>query len=94
MKKMNSKTFINIKELSIFLEVSPNTIYYWIQLKKIPYYKFGKNLRFATDDINAWIEKKRVGVKMFNFLFTVSPKEGMIDDDILTVVRNLNERRL
>jgi len=69
-------------------------VYYWIQLKKIPYYKFGKCLRFAVDEINAWTDEKRIGVKTFSFSFTVSPAEGMIDDEILAVVRNLNERRL
>ena len=56
--------FINITDLSMFLDVSVHTLYYWVQLKKIPYYKFGKQIRFSVEEINAWIDPRLVHSKV------------------------------
>ena len=55
-----TKRFKNTKELSEYLGVSINTIYYWVQIGAIPYYKLGVSLKFDNRLIEEWLEKKRV----------------------------------
>ena len=55
------KHFLDINELKEYLGVSKNTIYYWMQLKYIPSYKFGRLVKFDSEEIESWIKaKKRV----------------------------------
>jgi len=56
------KRFIGIKELSEYLTISKNTIYSWIALRKIPYAKLGKLLRFDLREIDAWVDGNRKGI--------------------------------
>jgi excisionase family DNA binding protein len=39
-------TFIDINELSRRLSVPEGTLYYWVQLRRIPFIKAGRSLRF------------------------------------------------
>jgi len=54
------RRFLNIKELSDFLAVRPNTIYSWVSQRKIPCKKFGRLVRFDLKEIEEWIEQKSV----------------------------------
>ena len=56
----SKKRFKNIKELSEYLDVSVNTIYYWVQIMEIPHYKLGGKLKFDNHLIDKWLETKRV----------------------------------
>ena len=39
------------KELAEILNVSTQTIYYWVSRNEIPYVKIGKHNRFIKDDV-------------------------------------------
>lgn len=51
---------IKIDELSSLLGVAKNTLYDWCAVKKIPYIKLGKFLRFDAQDIENWLRAKRI----------------------------------
>jgi len=51
---------LNIHQLSMVLNVKQKTIYGWVHLKKIPYYKLEGSLRFNEDEILKWIKSKRI----------------------------------
>jgi excisionase family DNA binding protein len=51
---------IGIKELSIYLGVSINTIRSWVWRKLIPYLKIGRLVKFDIIEINNWLKDKRV----------------------------------
>jgi excisionase family DNA binding protein len=51
---------LTIGKLSKYLSVSPNTIYSWISRKKIPYIKLGRLVRFNRQDIDKWVQEKKV----------------------------------
>lgn len=57
---MVEKRFIGIKECSQYLDVPIGTLYSWISLKKIPYHKFGKSVKFDLKDLEIWIKKRKV----------------------------------
>jgi excisionase family DNA binding protein len=42
---------LTVKECATLLSLSPRTIYVWIRQNRVPYYKFGKVVRFKRRDI-------------------------------------------
>lgn len=60
MKQLNKKRLLNLHETSEYLGRPVNTLYYWIQLKKIPYVKLGRNVMFDVTDLDALIESNKI----------------------------------
>lgn len=56
------KGLISVDDLSDHLGISINTIYSWVNQRKIPYIKVGRLLKFDFDDIQEWIQNKKVGI--------------------------------
>lgn len=54
------KRFIGVKELAQYLDIKTETVYAWIQQRKIPYTKIGRLVKFETIEIEKWIERNRV----------------------------------
>ena len=42
---------INISELSQLLGISKGTLYNWVYLRRIPFIKAGRSLRFDPDEV-------------------------------------------
>lgn len=60
---MTQKRFLSIIELAEFLGIPRLTIYQWIHQRKIPHIKLGhKTVRFDREQIERWLEEKKVGV--------------------------------
>ena len=51
-------SFLGPKELAEKLNVSVNTIYYWVHKKEIPYVKMGKHNRFCYEEVMNYFFKK------------------------------------
>lgn len=49
---------LTVEEMARELRVSPNTIYYWVHRKEIPYLKVGRHLRFRREAVVAFFEHK------------------------------------
>ena len=57
---IENKQYLSVKELSQYVGISVHTIYLWIQLKKIPYYKInGKIVKFSLPEIEEWLKAQR-----------------------------------
>lgn len=57
---IENKQYLSAKELSQYMGISIHTVYLWIQLKKIPYYKInGKIVKFRLPEIEQWLGKQR-----------------------------------
>lgn len=50
--------YITIKELCNRLKVTRQTIYEW-RKQGLPYYKFGKLVRFDYDEVKKWLESRK-----------------------------------
>jgi len=50
--------WLNLTELCNYLPEKPSkaTVYGWVHLKKIPYYKKGKALFFKKSEIDTWLQ--------------------------------------
>ena len=55
-----AKKFIGTKVLSEYLDVSINTLRYWIAERKIPYFKIGKRIKFNLSEIERWLKGKKM----------------------------------
>ena len=54
------KRFIGIKELAQYLDLSTNTIRSWVWMRKIPYFKMGRLVRFDLQEIDLWAKEGKV----------------------------------
>ncbi len=52
---------LTIKQVSDFLQVNERTIYKLAKSGDIPSFKVGGQWRFKKEDIDSWIETKKVG---------------------------------
>jgi len=52
---------INVKELSSYFHVHPNTVYKWIREKKIPHHKINGIIRFKKEEIDNWVKQNKAG---------------------------------
>lgn len=50
---------VNITELSQYLSISKNTIYAWVNQRRIPYHKVGSLLRFDINQIDEWLKTNK-----------------------------------
>lgn len=48
---MEEKTLIDINELSRRLSIPKGTLYNWVYLRRIPFIKAGRSLRFDPTDV-------------------------------------------
>lgn len=55
---------LNINELSNLLQVSVPTLYRWVHEKKIPHVKLGSKLRFTSEDIETFVSKNSVSIRL------------------------------
>lgn len=65
---MPEKRFIGIEECAAYLDIKKNTLYQWVNQRKIPYLKFGKRVKFDLQELEGWIKKKRVKVYEYKSL--------------------------
>lgn len=52
------KAVMNVREVSNYLDVHPQTIYKYTREGKIPAFKIGDDWRFYTASIERWIKEK------------------------------------
>jgi excisionase family DNA binding protein len=53
------KEFLNIKDLSDYLSMRKSTLYSMVESKEIPFFRFGRLIRFKKEEIDMWIENHR-----------------------------------
>lgn len=53
------KRYFNVKEIANYLGMSPNSIRAWVRLRRIPFSKLGRSVRFDIRKIDIWAESKK-----------------------------------
>jgi excisionase family DNA binding protein len=52
LRTLRSNLPITVKEAALFLGVSPQTVYLWVERKQIPHFRvMGRNIRFLVSDL-------------------------------------------
>ncbi len=59
------KRLLNITEASEYLGIPRGSLYKLNWQRRIPVVKIGKSLRFDIQDLDAWIEENKIGIKPF-----------------------------
>jgi len=59
------KKYIGVQDLAGYLTVSVNTIRSWVWQKQIPHFKVGRLVRFEMQEIDKWLEDRKV--KMIDY---------------------------
>ena len=53
------KKLIGVKELAEYLDISINTVYSWVSMKRIPHYKVGRLPKFNVTEIDEWLQERK-----------------------------------
>ena len=50
---------LTVKELSEIINVKEKTLYHWVELRQIPFFRLNGSIRFNPDEIVTWLEENR-----------------------------------
>jgi excisionase family DNA binding protein len=56
----DSREVMNIRQASLYLGVSPDTLYKYVNEQKIPAFKLGNRWRFKKTKLDQWMDDKSV----------------------------------
>jgi len=54
------KKYLTVRELSEYLGIPKHTIYSWTSMKRTPYVKIGRLLRFDKNKIDSWLKERSI----------------------------------
>ncbi|MCZ7641334.1 MAG: helix-turn-helix domain-containing protein [Verrucomicrobia bacterium] len=54
-----SERWLSVEEIAAHLGVNPDTVYKWIERKKMPAHKVGRLWKFQTSEVDAWVRDGR-----------------------------------
>jgi excisionase family DNA binding protein len=57
--KPNSKPFWTVPDIAQFLDVSPRTVWRWIDVGDLVPHRFGRSVRIADGDLRAFLAQHR-----------------------------------
>jgi excisionase family DNA binding protein len=58
---MNTE-LMDVLSVSQYIGVKVNTVYAWVNSRKIPHIKLGRLLKFNRNEIDTWVQSKKVEV--------------------------------
>lgn len=59
MDRVIEKRFIGPDELARYLDIKIGTVYSWVCLRRIPFVKMGRLVKFDLKDIDKWLQHYR-----------------------------------
>ncbi len=57
--------YLDIDETAEFLKIKKATIYQMTHMQQIPHIKLGGKLLFDPNDLEKWLEGKKIGVRKY-----------------------------
>ena len=58
--ELNMDKWLTLKQIAEYLQMSTSSIYKMGQVSKIPIYKVGRQWGFKKEEIDTWVEKRKV----------------------------------
>lgn len=55
--------WLSVIEIATHLGVNPDTIYKWIERKKLPAHKVGRLWKFMASEVDTWVRGGRAGAR-------------------------------
>ena len=56
----NCHEYLKIEDISAYLNIKSKTLYAMVESGDIPHYKIGRLIRFKKEDVDLWMETKKV----------------------------------
>jgi excisionase family DNA binding protein len=56
----NFNEYLKIEDISAYLSIKIKTLYAMVESGDIPHYRIGRLIRFKIDDVDLWMEAKKV----------------------------------
>ncbi|MBW2321135.1 MAG: helix-turn-helix domain-containing protein [Deltaproteobacteria bacterium] len=53
--------WLSVDEIAEYLGVKRDTIYKWVNRRKMPAHKVGRLLKFRKEEVDSWIKEGRAG---------------------------------
>lgn len=60
MENIQAHRLLSIGEMADFLGVKVNTLYSWVHIRKIPYIKVGRLVKFDLQEVKDWLKNFKV----------------------------------
>ena len=57
---MQEERWLSVDEIAAHLGVNPDTVYKWIERKKLPAHKAGRLWKFQVSEVNEWVRAGKV----------------------------------
>ena len=54
-------SLLTLQEVAAFLHLSKTSVYRLVERRELPFCRVGRNLRFTREDLEAYLEARRVG---------------------------------
>lgn len=54
---MNKERLLSVEDICQYLGLSRDTVYKWIEAKKLPAYRLGRLWKFKKEDVDKWLEQ-------------------------------------
>ena len=58
-----AERWLSVAEIAAHLGVNRDTIYKWIERKKMPAHKVGRLWKFLTSEVDSWVKQGTAGQK-------------------------------
>jgi excisionase family DNA binding protein len=52
---MNEERWLSVEEIAAHLGISKETVYRWLEKRKIPAHRVGKLWKFRTSEVDQWV---------------------------------------
>ncbi len=52
---MNEERWLSVEEIATHLGISKETVYRWLEKRKIPAHRVGKLWKFRTSEVDQWV---------------------------------------
>ena len=54
------RRFVGTKDLAQYLDLSINTVRYWVFQRQIPHHKIGRSVKFDLREIEKWLKDRKI----------------------------------
>lgn len=58
---MQQERWLSVEEIAAHMGVNPDTVYKWIERKKLPAHKMGRLWKFKASEVDEWVRQGKAG---------------------------------
>lgn len=59
-----AEPWLSVEQIAVYLAISKETVYRWLEKGKIPAHRVGKQWRFKPSEVDAWVKSGNASESM------------------------------